>query len=748
MLGALRAIRGPGLAIIAVTLAIGLATAWLFYARMKSAVIENSGQLFERTAAVVEEEVTAANGRIDLALGFATDSRLATAGTFDARLNAVPILRDALAASSWLVAAYVGYPNGDFLELLRVPARGSQFDPLPPATAFVLESIDRVGAAYNGRYRFADAQMRIIARRDAPSYRYDPRARPWYRAVRGGIYTTPPYLFFTTKELGITVSRRATAGSVFGVDLDLASVSGQLQALLPTPSSMAAIVLPNGEVLAYSDPVAFARLLRGTRGPRVPVVSELAAPPIAAALHGKQNTFTDAAGRTWLTHVSPVAVPGLQGTIVFAAPEDELLGPAVRVRNEAILLSLVMFAITLPGLLFLVARSIATPLEEAKEAAEDATRMKSDFLANMSHEIRTPMNAVIGFAHLALKTNLDSKQFDYVRKIQQSGQHLLGIINDILDFSKIEAGKMTIEATDFKLESVLDTVTNLVGEKASSKGLELNFEVDPKVVPVLTGDPLRLGQILINFCNNAVKFTDAGSIAVRVRVEENRPNEQLVRFAVEDTGIGLTGEQSSRLFQAFQQADASTTRKYGGTGLGLAISKRLTELMGGTIGVTSEFGRGSTFWFTALLGKSTLAPASVDDTSVVDDSGLERLFGARVLLAEDSKLNQMVAIGLMEDARLAIDVAENGEAAVRMVRAGNYDLVLMDMQMPVMDGIAATQAIRGDPRFAALPIVAMTANAMDSDRERCFEAGMNDHVSKPIDPDELFRALRRWIGDR
>jgi len=531
-------------------------------------------------------------------------------------------------------------------------------------------------------------------------------------------------------------------------------------------------------------------------------------------------------------------------------------------------------------------KQVESDLLAAKEIAEDATKMKSDFLANMSHEIRTPMNAIIGLAYLALKTNLDARQEDYLRKIQQSGQHLLGIINDILDFSKIEAGKMSIEVTDFELEQVLDNVSNLVSEKASEKGLELIFDVDPKVATRLTGDPLRLGQILINFCNNSVKFTEAGEIVVKVRVEEDGATEQLVHFAVADTGIGLTEEQAGRLFQAFSQADASTTRKYGGTGLGLAISKRLAELMNGTIGVTSEFGRGSTFWFTARLGKSSAVPRRrlpdpdlrgrrvlvVDDNAqarhvqsemlssmsfVVDqapsggeavelvrtaaaagkpyaivfldwkmpgldgfetakairalpaselpklilvtaygrddvlkeaessgfagillkpvqpsmlfdaairalgaedmpvdarpqpaggpESELEPLFGARVLLVEDSKLNQMVAIGLMEDAKLVIEVAENGQIAVQMVQAGNYDLVLMDMQMPVMDGITATKAIRSDPRFATLPIIAMTANAMASDRERCIEAGMDDHVAKPIDPAELFSALRRWI---
>ncbi len=385
-------------------------------------------------------------------------------------------------------------------------------------------------------------------------------------------------------------------------------------------------------------------------------------------------------------------------------------------------------------------------LELAKKLAEAANIAKSDFLANMSHEIRTPMNSIIGMAHLVLKTELSPKQHDYIGKIQYSSRHLLGIINDILDFSKIEAGKFVIESLDFDLPTMVKDLSNQLLDSAMSKGLELVFDIDPRLSDPLRGDPLRLRQILLNYIGNAIKFTSQGKIIVRASILEEETNDCLVRFDVQDTGIGMSEAAVSQLFQAFQQADSSTTRNYGGTGLGLAISKQLAGLMGGEVGVESRPAQGSTFWFTARLSRGVVKTQPVQTAPPPADLSLIK--GAAILLVEDNLFNQQVAQELLEEAGAAVTLANNGQEALDWLLKAHFDCVLMDVQMPVMDGLEATRQIRANPALSSTPVIGLTANAGKEDQARCFDAGMNDFVSKPIEPEQLLAVLAAWLAQQ
>lgn len=385
-------------------------------------------------------------------------------------------------------------------------------------------------------------------------------------------------------------------------------------------------------------------------------------------------------------------------------------------------------------------------LEHAKEEAEAGNLAKSSFLANISHEIRTPLNAITGMTHFLRRSELTAQQVDKLDMIENAGNHLIRIINDVLDLSKIEAGKFVLEDAPVHIEDLLGNVTSMLGQKAQDKGLRFNTETT-SLLRNLHGDHTRLQQALLNYASNAIKFTETGHITLRVKEEAQTDETATLRFEVEDSGIGIASETLPKLFAAFEQVDNSTTRKYGGTGLGLPITKKIAELMGGTAGVTSTPGQGSTFWFTAVLrkGRQSAKEEARPGGETAEQVILQHHGGKRILLVEDEPINREIAQMVLEDVGLQIDLAENGREAVEKARLANYAAILMDMQMPVLDGLDATREIRQLPGCEKTPILAVTANAFAENKNQCFDAGMNDFISKPVMPKVLYETLLKWF---
>ncbi len=641
----------------------------------------------------------------------------------------------------------------------------------------LLAKLGEVCGYYETFYVVSDKGMTLVCSMPSAVGTLDISNRAWFHEAMAtdNSILSEPFRSRITGDALMAIAQRFTHKDIRGVmvgSIQIHKITHAAVELEAKPWLQVYVVTDQGAVVAALDEKLLA-------------TSAFAAKPwFPSVLEADRGQFTmQEDGEQKL-----VAFYHLQGTnlrAVAVADAAHLLGPARAVRNIG-LIAVLLSVLLACGIIYLtvapvtrdiqrladfaesvaqgdmehevqlarqdelgtLSRSLLRMLHTLKQMitrAEEATRAKSEFLANMSHEIRTPMNAVMGMAHLALQANPEGRQRDALLKIRRASESLLAIINDILDFSKVEAGKLELDHVPFRLADMVQSVGDMLEEDAKRKGLVLDLRVAPDIPALVVGDPVRLKQICINLCNNAIKFTSKGSVSLRVSLWETQGDELTLLFSVVDTGIGISPEQREMIFDAFAQADGSTTRRYGGTGLGLAISRRLVELMHGSIWVESEVNQGSTFHFTIRVapGPRDLPEASCSELPERTEKVVENLL---VLLVEDNDLNQEIAVELLRSMGADPVVANNGEEAVRFWLEHDIDLIFMDIQMPVMDGLEAARRIRasGKPGSAAVPIIAMTANAMNVDREKSRDAGMNGHLTKPIDCDELRRALQDW----